>query len=129
MSSREPAAADPGRASDDESEDEERPEEADESDAASPEATDASAEEAPDRSDGGEETSAVEVDDAAENGENGGDETVPAVEIELYQLSVSVSGQSDDSLEDIEGTARRLMDYLVEQAQSLEDAPDNRGLG
>jgi hypothetical protein len=40
-----------------------------------------------------------------------------------------VSGQASDATEDVEATARRLMDYLVEQAEALEDDPDDRGLG
>ncbi|WP_380676477.1 hypothetical protein [Salinigranum sp. GCM10025319] len=64
-----------------------------------------------------------------ENGEEGnGDETVPTVELDLYDLSVRVSGQSTDDLDAVEGTARGLMDYLVGQAQRLEDRPDDRGL-
>jgi hypothetical protein len=57
------------------------------------------------------------------------DETVPAVELGLYQLSVKVNGQSSDSIDDVEASARRLMDYLVETAEALEDNPDDRGLG
>jgi len=84
----------------------------------------------PDRSDGGTDEDGMDVDaeDEADDEENG-DETVPAVDLDLYQLSVSVSGQSTDSVEDVEATARRLMDYLVEQAKSLEEGPDTRGLG
>jgi hypothetical protein len=67
-------------------------------------------------------------EDADENGDNG-DKTVPSVDLSLYEMSVSVDGRSSDSVEDVEETARRLMDYLVEQAHQLEDAPDNRGLG
>jgi hypothetical protein len=57
------------------------------------------------------------------------DETVPAVELGLYQLSVKVNGQSSDSIDDVEASARRLMDYLVDTAEALEDNPDDRGLG
>ena len=64
-----------------------------------------------------------------DNGEDdNGDETVPTVELDLYDLSVRVSGQSTDDLDAVEGAARGLMDYLVDQAQRLEDRPDDRGL-
>ncbi|WP_049915085.1 hypothetical protein [Haloferax mucosum] len=62
--------------------------------------------------------------------ENGyGDETVPHVELELYELSVRVSGQSDDGLEEVEASATRLMDLLIDHTKQLEDQPDTRGLG
>ena len=57
------------------------------------------------------------------------DETVPTVELELYELTVRLSGRSDDDLTDVEESAKRLLDYLVENAQHLEDHPDERGLG
>ena len=60
--------------------------------------------------------------------EDNGDETVPTVELDLYDLSVRVSGQSTDDLDAVEDAARGLMDYLVDQAQRLEDRPDDRGL-
>ena len=60
--------------------------------------------------------------------ENGTD-TVPAVDLDLYQLSVSVSGQDEDELEDVEAVARRMMEYLVDQSERLEERPDERGLG
>jgi hypothetical protein len=63
-----------------------------------------------------------------ETDEGNGDETVPAVEMDLYDLSVRVSGQSSDDLDAVEDAARSLMDYLVEQAHALEDRPDDRGL-
>jgi hypothetical protein len=63
-----------------------------------------------------------------EREEEGGDETVPTVELDLYDLSVRVSGQSTDDLSAVESTATSLMDYLVETAQALEDSPDDRGL-
>ena len=56
-------------------------------------------------------------------------ETVPEVTLTLYQLSVGVTGQTTDDLEDVEASATRLMDYLVEKAGDLEDHPDDRGLG
>ncbi|MFB6302487.1 MAG: hypothetical protein ABEH78_06470 [Haloferacaceae archaeon] len=60
---------------------------------------------------------------------DGGTPTVPTVDLDLYQLSVSVSGQAEDELTDVEETARRLMEYLVDQAERLEERPDERGLG
>ncbi|WP_188423689.1 hypothetical protein [Haloferax sulfurifontis] len=62
------------------------------------------------------------------NGNGNGDETVPHVELDLYELSVRVSGQSSDELGDVEASATRLMDYLVDHAKELEDQPDSRGL-
>ena len=61
------------------------------------------------------------------NGDNG-DETVPTVELDLYDLSVRVSGQSADDLDTVGDAARDLMDYLVDRAKALEDSPDDRGL-
>lgn len=69
----------------------------------------------------GEDTSAVE--------EDANHDTVPEVKLTLYQLSVGVTGQTTDDLEDVEASATRLMDYLVEKAGDLEDHPDDRGLG
>ena len=57
------------------------------------------------------------------------DETVPSVELELYELTVRLSGRSDDDLTDVEESAKRLLDYLVQNARHLEDHPDDRGLG
>ncbi|MFC7129359.1 hypothetical protein [Haloferax chudinovii] len=74
---------------------------------------------------------AVEAADGGtdERDDNGnGDETVPHVELDLYELSVRVSGQSNDELDDVEASATRLMDYLVDHAKELEDQPDTRGL-
>jgi hypothetical protein len=65
---------------------------------------------------------------AIDGDEGDGDETVPAVELDLYDLSVRVSGQSTDDLDAVEDAARGLMDYLVGQARRLEDRPDDRGL-
>ncbi|MFB6157063.1 MAG: hypothetical protein ABEJ34_04395 [Haloferacaceae archaeon] len=56
------------------------------------------------------------------------DDTVPTVELDLYQLSVSVSGRSDDDLAAVEGTARDLMGYLVDQAERLEEGGGGRGV-
>lgn len=71
--------------------------------------------------------------DAASDGGNGDgtdeeDGTVPSVDLTVYQLSVSVSGRSDDELADVEATARGLMDYLVEQAERLEEGSEGRGV-
>ncbi|MCO8267075.1 hypothetical protein ACOZ4B_19545 [Haloferax prahovense] len=66
--------------------------------------------------------------DEPDNGNGNGDETVPHVELDLYELSVRVSGQSSDELDDVEASATRLMDYLVDHAKELEDQPDSRGL-
>ena len=64
-----------------------------------------------------------------DDGEEGnGDQTVPSVELDLYDLSVRVSGQSTDDLDAVDEAARGLMNYLVDQAQRLEDRPDDRGL-
>ena len=59
---------------------------------------------------------------------NGSDDTVPNVELGLYQLSVRVSGRSDDDLQTVEDSAKRLMDYLIDRAGELEERPDDRGL-
>ncbi|AKU07666.1 hypothetical protein [Haloferax gibbonsii] len=66
--------------------------------------------------------------DEHDNGNGNGDDTVPHVELDLYELSVRVSGQSSDELDDVEASATRLMDYLVDHAKELEDQPDSRGL-
>ncbi|QOS11780.1 uncharacterized protein HfgLR_08195 [Haloferax gibbonsii] len=66
--------------------------------------------------------------DERDNGNGNGDDTVPHVELDLYELSVRVSGQSSDELDDVEASATRLMDYLVDHAKELEDQPDSRGL-
>ncbi|ELZ34523.1 hypothetical protein C474_02421 [Halogeometricum pallidum JCM 14848] len=60
---------------------------------------------------------------------NGADDTVPNVELGLYQLSVRVSGRSGDDLQTVEDSAKRLMDYLIDRAGELEERPDDRGLG
>ena len=57
------------------------------------------------------------------------DETAPTVELELYEPTVRLSGRSNDDLTDVEETAERLLDYLVRNAERLEDHPDERGLG
>jgi len=49
----------------------------------------------------------------------------PTVELSLYELDVSVRGAESDSLDDVEATAERLMDYLVEQHHRLEDGPED----
>jgi hypothetical protein len=77
------------------------------------------------RADGGEN----EEDPADDADESADRDTVPEVTLTLYQLSVGVTGQTTDDLEDVEASATRLMDYLVEKAGDLEDHPDDRGLG
>jgi hypothetical protein len=67
--------------------------------------------------------------DGEEIPNDNGDETTPRVELDLYQLSVRVTGRSDDELQAVESSARRLMEYLIEQSERLEDTPDDRGLG
>lgn len=56
-------------------------------------------------------------------------DSAPSVELELYQLSVSVTGKSADDLSDVEESAVRLLEELVDTAEQLEDSPDGRGLG
>ncbi len=68
-------------------------------------------------------------DESADHEATNHDDTVPHVELGLYQLTVKVSGQSSDDLTDVEDSAKRLLNYLVEKAETLEEAPDNRGLG
>lgn len=92
----------------------------------------------------GTETAAEETDDAdettpAEAGEaatsetdaeeESGTDTAPEVELSVYQVSVRVTGSSDDDLETVEESARGLVDHLVDRAVELEDEPDGRGLG
>ncbi|MFB6304529.1 MAG: hypothetical protein ABEH47_05135 [Haloferacaceae archaeon] len=77
-----------------------------------------------------EETGDAATDGSTADGRSEeGDETVPSVDLNVYQLSVSVSGRSDDDLAEVEETARRLMDYLVDRAERLEEHPEGRGLG
>lgn len=61
--------------------------------------------------------------------DDGTPDTAPEVELGLYQIDVRVRGSADDDLDNVEGTARELVDHLVDQAQQLEDEPDGRGLG
>ncbi|WP_255246133.1 hypothetical protein [Halolamina sp. CBA1230] len=61
-------------------------------------------------------------------GAPGADDTVPRVDLALRELSVSVTGRSDDDLETVEESARDLMGYLVEEAGQLEDEHDEYGL-
>jgi hypothetical protein len=56
-------------------------------------------------------------------------DTAPEVELGLYQVSVRVKGRNDDDLDDVEASARDLVEHLVTQAEKLEDEPDGRGLG
>jgi hypothetical protein len=86
--------------------------------------TDAEAAEAAQADGGTEEAPAGESPD-----DDADPDTVPEVKLTLYQLSVGVTGQATDDLEDVEDSATRLMDYLVEKAGDLEDHPDDRGLG
>jgi len=58
----------------------------------------------------------------------GADETVPRVDLALQDLSVSVTGRSEDNLETVEESARNLMADLVEEANELEDDHDEYGL-
>ena len=58
----------------------------------------------------------------------GEDGTVPRVDLALRELSVSVTGRSDDDLETVEESARSLMTFLVEEADELEDEHDEYGL-
>jgi len=76
-------------------------------------------------------------DDDAEEGEDphhgppgpaGADKTVPRVDLALRELSVSVTGRSEDDLESVEESARELMAYLVEEADELENDHDEYGL-
>ncbi|WP_435125936.1 hypothetical protein [Halobaculum sp. D14] len=62
-------------------------------------------------------------------GDPSADDTVPEVELGLYQVSVRVKGDADDDLESVEETATRLVDHLVDRAEALEEEPDKRGLG
>lgn len=65
----------------------------------------------------------------AADGERSTDETVPKVELGLYQISVTVQGKSTDDLDAVETTAEGLLDTLVDRAEELEESPDDRGLG
>lgn len=80
-------------------------------------------------SDGGSATDGGDAEAEADDAETASDDTVPQIDLGLYQITVSVTGTADDGLEDVEDTAERLLDRLVERAQDLEDAPDDRGLG
>ncbi|GAB7012340.1 hypothetical protein [Halolamina salina] len=59
---------------------------------------------------------------------SGEDETVPRVDLGLRELSVSVTGRSDDDLEAVAESAQDLMGYLVAEADGLEDDHDEYGL-
>ncbi|MFB6221245.1 MAG: hypothetical protein ABEH90_07380 [Halolamina sp.] len=76
-------------------------------------------------------------DDDAESGADprrgppsppGVDKTVPRVELALQELSVSVTGRSDDDLDAVEESARELMQYLVTEIDELEEDHDEYGL-
>jgi hypothetical protein len=90
---------------------------------------DADEEDVPAAAGGVEDTDQVASVDDEDAAEERGDETVPNVELSLYELSVRVSGRSDDGLRDVEESATRLMDYLIERSKELEERPDDRGLG
>ena len=59
-----------------------------------------------------------------------GEWTFPA-DLPLAELEKRLAEKlrSAHDLDDVAATARELMDYLVDTAESLEDQPDNRGLG
>ncbi|WP_435146243.1 hypothetical protein [Halobaculum sp. P14] len=90
---------------------------------------------------GDDEEAAAGADDASADGapddeqrpggagDPSADDTVPEVELGLYQVSVRVKGDADDDLESVEETATRLVDHLVDRAEALEEEPDKRGLG
>ena len=59
---------------------------------------------------------------------SGADKTVPRVDLALRELSVSVTGRSEDDLETVEESARDLMAYLVEETDELENDHDEYGL-
>ena len=67
--------------------------------------------------------------DGVEPNDNGDDDTVPEVELALYQASVRVQGRADDDLDAVQTTARELIDHLIDQAATLEEDRDGRGLG
>ena len=72
---------------------------------------------------------AAAEEDAVTDDEGPADETVPKVELGLYQISVTVQGKSTDDLDVVESTAEGLLDTLVDRAGELEESPDDRGLG
>jgi hypothetical protein len=59
---------------------------------------------------------------------SGEDGTVPRVDLGLRELSVSVTGRSDDDLETVAESAQDLMGYLVAETDGLEDDHDEYGL-
>lgn len=78
--------------------------------------------------DGAEPASDAAAADNAESEAVDG-ESVPEIELALYQAEVAVRGRADDDLADVESTARDLMDHLAELAQDLEEPPADIGLG
>jgi hypothetical protein len=58
----------------------------------------------------------------------GGDETVPRVDLAVRDLSVSVTGRSEDDLEAVEESAVGLMSFLVEEVDEVDEGPDEYGL-
>lgn len=69
------------------------------------------------------------IDEAPDDEEIETDDTVSSVELELYQITVSVTGQAEDDLPAVEESAVRLLDEVVDRAEQLQDGPDGRGLG
>jgi hypothetical protein len=61
-------------------------------------------------------------------GAGGGDQTVPRVDLSVRDISVSVTGRSEDDLEAVEESAVGLMSFLVEEMDELEESPDEYGL-
>lgn len=106
---------------------------ADSEETADPEQETVDADEGEERSASAEADGGDAADDEDEERDaelsNGYDDTVPNVELGLYQLSVRVSGRSEDDLQTVEDSAKRLMDYLIDRAGELEERPDDRGLG
>ncbi|MFW5939492.1 MAG: hypothetical protein ACOCQU_03490 [Halolamina sp.] len=78
-----------------------------------------------------EEGDGPEPDDGPRRGSqdaSGEDETVSRVELALRELSVTVTGRSEDDLETVEESARDLMGYLVAETEALEGGHDEYGL-
>lgn len=61
-----------------------------------------------------------EEDDDPEIPENG-----PSIDLELYELSVSVDGVPGDDLDDVRETATETMEFLVEKHFEVERGPDD----
>lgn len=67
-------------------------------------------------------------DDGTDHDSSEPDSTVPQVDLSLRDLSVSVTGRSDDDLETVEQSALALVEHLVEKAKELEEDHDEYGL-